>query len=256
MSSSSSVRLASRVFIVTGGSSGIGLAVARRLAADGAAVVLGARRKDVGEEAARSIRDAGGQAVFTPADVSVEADAALLVQTAIKEFGRLDGAFNNAGGVNAAGRISDIDGASWEAEIAQNVTSVFNCLKHQIPALLERGGSIVNNASNMGVVALPEVAPYVAAKHAVVGLTRATALEVATQGVRINAITTGGVDTPLARNSMLTSDEAVAHIESLHPVNRIAQPEEIAPFVAFLLSAEASFITGAALAIDGGFTTR
>lgn len=251
-----SSRLDSKVFIVTGGTSGIGLAVARRLTAEGAAVVLGARRKEVGEEAAAGIRAAGGNAVFVPADVSVEADAAALVAAAIAEFGRLDGAFNNAGGVNASGPVTSIDGASWDAEIAQNVTSVFNCLKHQIPAVLETRGAIVNNASNMGVVALPEVAPYVAAKHAVVGLTRATALEVAGRGVRINAITTGGVDTPLARGSMATTDEAMARIAAMHPVNRIAQPEEIAPFVAFLLSDEASFITGAALAIDGGFTTR
>lgn len=209
-----SARLENKVFIVTGGSSGIGLAVARRLTAEGAAVVIGSRRKDVGEAAAESLR------------------------------------------VNASGPISTVDADAWNAELAQNVTSVFNCLKHQIPAVLETGGAIVNNASNMGVVALPEAAPYVAAKHAVVGLTRSVALEVADRGVRVNAITTGGVDTPLARGSMATTDEALAYIESLHPVNRIAQPEEIAPFVAFLLSGEASFITGAALAIDGGFTTR
>ncbi|MFF8592855.1 SDR family oxidoreductase [Streptomyces sp. NPDC015220] len=122
--------------------------------------------------------------------------------------------------------------------------------------MIKTRGAIVNNASNMGGVALPGVAPYVAARHAVVNLTRATALEVAEQGVRVNAITTGGVDTPLARTSMLTSDEAVAQISATHPVNRIARPEESALFVTFLLSDDASFITGAALAIDGGSTTR
>ncbi|NKV30032.1 SDR family oxidoreductase [Rhodococcus hoagii] len=251
-----SARLENKAFIVTGGSSGIGFAVARRLTAEGAAVVIGSRHKDVGEAAAESLRTAGGTAIFVPADVTIEDDAARLVTAAVAEFGRLDGAFNNAGGVNASGPISTVDADTWNAELTQNVTSVFHCLKYQIPAVLETGGAIVNNASNMGVVALPEAAPYVAAKHAVVGLTRSVALEVADRGVRVNAITTGGVDTPLARGSMATTPEVLAYIESLHPVKRIAQPDEIAPFVAFLLSDEASFITGAALAIDGGFTTR
>ncbi|MGW0662500.1 SDR family NAD(P)-dependent oxidoreductase [Streptodolium elevatio] len=252
-----SSRLASKVFIVTGGTSGMGLAVAHRLASEGAAVVLGARRKDVGEQAAAEVRAAGGRALFVAADVTVEEDAAALTAAAVAEFGRLDGAFNNAGGMNAFGPVPTVERGAWDADIAQNLTSVFHSMKHQLPAVIASGGgSIVNNASNLGVVGMPEVAAYVAAKHAVVGLTRATALEVAEQGVRVNAIATGGVDTPLARATMLTSDEAHAHIASLHPVNRIAEPAEIASFVAYLLSDEASFITGAALAIDGGFTAR
>lgn len=252
-----SSRLDSKVVIVTGGTSGMGLAVAHRLASEGAAVVLGARRKDVGEQAAEQVRAAGGRAIFVPADVTIEADAAALVAAAVAEFGRLDGAFNNAGGMNAFGPVPSVVGTDWDADIAQNLTSVFYSMKHQLPAIIASGGgSIVNNASNLGVVGLPEVAAYVAAKHGIVGLTRATALEVAEQGVRVNAIATGGVDTPLARATMLTSDEAYAHIASLHPVNRIADASEIASFVAYLLSDETTFITGAALAIDGGFTAR
>lgn len=256
-SPSPSSPLRSKVFVVTGGTSGIGRAVAERLTAEGAAVVLGARRKDVGDALAADLRAAGGRAIFVPTDVTVESDVAALVSAAVAEFGRLDGAFNNAGGVNAYGAVPRVETPSWDAEIAHNLTSVYFSLKHEIPAIVATGGgSIVNNASNLGVVGMPEVAPYVAAKHGIVGLTRATALEVAEQGVRVNAIATGGVDTPLFRGTMGTTPEAVAHIASLHPVNRIAEPAEIASFVAYLLGDDASFVTGAALAVDGGFTAR
>lgn len=127
-----SARLENKAFIVTGGSSGIGFAVARRLTAEGAAVVIGSRRKDVGEAAAESLRTAGGTAIFVPADVTIEDDAARLVTAAVAEFGRLDGAFNNAGGVNASGPISTVDADTWNAELTQNVTSVFHCLKYQV----------------------------------------------------------------------------------------------------------------------------
>jgi NAD(P)-dependent dehydrogenase (short-subunit alcohol dehydrogenase family) len=235
----------------------MGRATAQRVASEGAAVVLGARRKDVGDEVVVGIRAAGGQAVFVPTDVTVEADVARLVDTAVREFGRLDAAFNNAGGASTFGPVQDLDEAGWRADLDQNLTSVFLSLKHQVPALLAAGGgSIVNNASNLGVVGMATVSPYVAAKHGLVGLTRAVALELARSGVRVNALVTGGVDTPMFRNSMGASPEGAAHIAGLHPVNRVARPEEIASFVAYLLSGESSFITGAALAIDGGWTAQ
>ncbi|RJO70929.1 SDR family oxidoreductase [Nocardia panacis] len=247
--------LAPKVFIVTGGSSGIGLAVARRLTRAGAAVVIGARRAGVGEQVAADLRAEGGRAIFARADVSVEADAAHLVEVATGEYGRLDGAFNNAGSIEAVGELSSVDAADWAAELNANLTSVFYSLKYQLPEVIKTRGSIVNNASNMGAVALPAMGAYVAAKHGVVGLTKAAALEVADRGVRVNAINTGGVDTPLGRSSA-GSEEALAAIAAMHPVNRLATPEEIAPMVTFLLGDESTFVTGAALAIDGGFTTR
>ncbi|WP_280454664.1 SDR family NAD(P)-dependent oxidoreductase [Nocardia brasiliensis] len=250
-------RFADQVVLITGASSGVGKAVALRVAAEGAAVVLGARGKDAGERVAAEIRAAGGRALFVPTDVTVEQDVARLTEAAVTEFGRLDAAFNNAGAVNAFGPVAEIDEAGWRADLELNLTSVFYGLRHQVPALVAAGGgAILNNASNLGVVGMGSVAPYVAAKHGVVGLTRAVALEAAEQGVRVNALVSGAVDTPAFRNSMGATPEGEAAIAALHPLGRISTPAEIAGFCAFLLSVEAGFVTGAALAIDGGFTAR
>ncbi|WP_433578673.1 SDR family NAD(P)-dependent oxidoreductase [Nocardia brasiliensis] len=250
-------RFADQVVLITGASSGVGKAVASRVAAEGAAVVLGARGKEAGEQVAAEIRAAGGRALFVPTDVTVEQDVARLTEAAVTEFGRLDAAFNNAGAINAFGPVAEIDEASWRADLELNLTSVFYGLRHQVPALVATGGgAILNNASNLGVVGMGSVAPYVAAKHGVVGLTRAVALEAAEQGVRVNALISGAVDTPAFRNSMGATPEGEAAVAALHPLGRISTPAEIAGFCAFLLSAEAGFVTGAALAIDGGFTAR
>ncbi|WP_406272179.1 glucose 1-dehydrogenase [Nocardia sp. NBC_00881] len=250
-------RFAEQVVLITGASSGVGKAVAMRVAGEGAAVVLGARGKDAGEQVATEIRAAGGHALFVPTDVTVEQDVARLTQAALSEYGRLDAAFNNAGAVHAFGPIEEIEEPGWRADLELNLTSVYYGLRHQIPALVASGGgAILNNASNLGVVGMGSVAPYVAAKHGVVGLTRAAALEAADKGIRVNALVSGAVDTPAFRNTMGATPEAVATIAALHPLGRISTPEEIASFCAYLLSREASFVTGAALAVDGGFTAR
>jgi NAD(P)-dependent dehydrogenase (short-subunit alcohol dehydrogenase family) len=250
-------RLQSKVVVVTGGSSGIGRAVAERVAAEGAAVAIGARRAGVGDEVAAGIRAGGGRALFVAIDVTVEADVAALVRAAVAEFGRLDGAFNNAGGVRATGLVHEIDDADWRAELDQNLSGVFYSLKHQVPAMLASGGgAIVNNAALAGVVGVPGMAAYAAAKHGVVGLTRAAALECAGHGVRVNALVTGNVDTPLFRGLLGAPAGGELEVDGMNPTGRVARPEEIAAFVAFLLGDESAFITGAALAIDGGFTAQ
>ncbi|MCU1642102.1 MAG: family oxidoreductase [Nocardia sp.] len=250
-------RFASKVVLITGATSGVGAAVAHRIAAEGGAVVLGARGKEAGDRAAEDIRAAGGRALFVPTDVTVESDVARLTAAAVHEFGRLDAAFNNAGAINVFGPVQDIDEAGWRADLELNLTAVYYGLHHQVPALAATGGgAILNNASNLGVVGMGSVAPYVSAKHGVIGLTRAVALETADQNIRVNALVSGAVDTPAYRNSMGSTPEGEAMVAALHPMGRIAQPEEIAAFCAFLLSDEASFITGAALAADGGFTAR
>jgi len=250
-------RLASKVVVVTGGGTGIGRAVAARAVADGAAVVISGRRRDVGERAAMELREMGGRALFVASDVTMEADVARLVEAAVREFGRLDGAFNNAGGVAATGPVHARSGQDWRADLDQNLTSVFYSLKFQIPAIAAAGGgSIVNNASIGGVRGIAGLSAYVAAKHGVVGLTRSAALEGAGRGVRVNALVTGNADTPLYRRLLGAPAEGDLPGPAPNPIGRVAGADEIASFVAFLLSDESAFVTGAALAIDGGSTAQ
>jgi len=248
--------LAGKVVVVTGGSSGIGRAIAERVVSEGAAVVIGARRTDVGEAVVARLRAGGGKAVFVSTDVTVEADSAALVAAAIAEFGRLDGAVNNAGSVTTSGPVQDIDAADWAAELDSNLNSVFYGLKHQVPAIRAAGGgSIVNNASTAASVGIPGMSAYVAAKHGVLGLTRSVALECARDGVRVNTLVTGNVDTPLYRGLLgAAPDDELG--DAPNPTQRAADPAEIAAFTVFLLSDQARFITGAALPIDGGATAQ
>ncbi|MEV6373302.1 SDR family NAD(P)-dependent oxidoreductase [Micromonospora musae] len=250
------MRFVDKVVLVTGATSGMGRAVVERVAAEGAKVVLAARGKEAGDTFAAELRSAGRDVLFVPTDVTVETEVERLVRRAVDHYGRLDAAFNNVGGATAPGSVTEIDGAAWSAELAFNLNSVFFGLKHQIPALQAfGGGSIVNNASNVGVTGFAGLAAYSTAKHGVIGLTRSAALDVAATGTRINALVTGGVDTPLLRTNMGSNpEEALRIANAMHPVGRIGRPDEVAAFAAFLLSDEAPFITGAALAIDGGIT--
>jgi len=249
-------RLEGKVLMVTGATRGIGLAAAERLAAEGARLVLTARGEADGRDVEARLRDAGADAVFVPADMADPEGPVAVVETAVARYGRLDGAFNNVGGVVAPGRPADIDVAGWMAELELNLNSVFYCLRVQLPALLAAGGgAVVNNASIAGTRGIGGLTAYVAAKHGVVGLTRAAALAHAGDGIRINALVTGNVDTPLYRELLgVGPDVDRAELSAPNPSGRVAGPEEVAAFVAFLLSDEARFVTGATLAIDGGAT--
>ncbi|MBI1190359.1 MAG: glucose 1-dehydrogenase [Tepidisphaera sp.] len=244
-----------RTALVTGGTSGIGRATALALARAGANVVITGRRQKEGEQVASEIKARGVQGVFVQGDVTDEAHVRRAVETAEKITGKLHYAFNNAGvelaGVSTA--ESTID--QYRRVMDINVLGVLLSMKHEIPALVRAGhGAIVNNASIAGRIGMAGLGIYIASKHAVVGLTKSAALEVAKQGVRVNAVSPGGVHSEMLERFTNNDANALAWMESMHPVGRIGKPDEIANPVLFLLSDAASFITGHDLLVDGGFT--
>ncbi|HVY63729.1 MAG TPA: SDR family oxidoreductase [Gammaproteobacteria bacterium] len=247
------VALARKVAIVTGASSGIGRAVARLFAREGARLVLAARRRSELEALAAEIAADGGEALAMPGDVRNEAFAAELVAAANARFGGLDVAFNNAGTLGAMGPTHEIPAEGWAETLATNLTSAFYAAKHQAPAVLARGGgSLIFTSTFVGYASgMPGMAAYAASKAGVVGLVRALAVELGPRGVRVNALLPGGVDTPMGR-AVAHTPELLSFVAGLHAVKRVATPEEIAPSVLYLASDMSRFTTGSAFLVDGG----
>lgn len=245
--------LANKIAIVTGASSGIGRATAKLFAQEGACVVAGARRQRELQALVTEIAEAGGSAVALAGDVKDEAYAEALVKMALERFGGLDVAFNNAGTLGEMGATPDVSSEGWRDALDTNLTSAFFAAKHQIPAMLERGGgSVVFTSTFVGyTVGFPGAAAYAASKSGLIGLTQALAAEFGPRRVRVNAILPGGTDTAMAR-AMNGSDEAWAFVESLHALKRTATPEEQARSVLYLASDASSFTTGTAMLVDGG----
>jgi NAD(P)-dependent dehydrogenase (short-subunit alcohol dehydrogenase family) len=247
-----------KVALVTGASSGIGRATAIAFGREGAKVVVAARRVREGEETAALIREAGGEAIFVKTDVSISTDVESLVQRTLEVYGRLDYAFNNAGiSGPSLSLLADLTEQDWDSVIDANLKSIWLSMKYEIPTMLRQGtGSIINMSSILGVVGTSlGTSAYVASKHAIIGLTKAAALEYAKQGLRINAVCPGFIQTALievATNNPHISDAIVA----AHPVGRIGKPEEVAEAVIWLCSDGASFITGQSLVIDGGYIAQ
>jgi NAD(P)-dependent dehydrogenase (short-subunit alcohol dehydrogenase family) len=239
--------------IITGASSGIGRAAACQFAAEGAKVVLVARRAQMLDDAVREIEDAGGEAIAVAGDVCEEATHARSVEAAVARFGGLDIAFNNAGALGERGAAADISVEGWRNALDANLTSAFLAAKNQLPAIEKRGGgSVIFTSTFVGhITGFPGMAPYAAAKAGLIGLIRVLAVEYAERSVRVNALLPGGVDTPMGWEAA-GSQEMQRFIASLHPVRRLAAPEEIARAALFLASDAASFVTGSTLVADGG----
>ncbi|AFZ10743.1 3-oxoacyl-(acyl-carrier-protein) reductase (plasmid) [Oscillatoria nigro-viridis PCC 7112] len=249
--------LKDKVALVTGGTSGIGRATAIAYAQQQAKVVVVGRRIDEGEKTVRLIQDAGGDAIFVQADVTKEADVKAMVDKAVGVFGRLDIAFNNAGTLGENPSLIEQTEAEYDRIMNVNVKGVWLSMKHEIAQMLKQGsGSIVNTASANGVVALPGVPLYTASKHAVIGLTKAAALQYAKAGIRINVVAPAVIETDMFEAATGGQDEAKAYITGLHPLGRIGTPLEVANAVLFLSSDLASFVTGETLMVDGGFVAQ
>jgi NAD(P)-dependent dehydrogenase (short-subunit alcohol dehydrogenase family) len=245
--------LEGKAALVTGGGSGLGRASAMALARAGASVTVADVDEHGGKETAALVsEEAGGDADFVRADVTQADEVEAMVDQAVARWGHLDCALNNAGTTGVSAPTADYTLEDWNRAIALNLTGVFLCLKYELPAMLERGGAIVNMASGAGLVGFPGLPAYVASKHGVVGLTRAAALEYASQGVRINAICPGSTRTPMLEGFMGGDEQVERMMTRAVPLGRLGRPEEIADAVVWLCSDAASFVVGHALAVDGG----
>ena len=245
-----------KVALVTGGSSGIGQAACHLYAREGAQVVVSDIDETRGAATVSAIQGQNGDAIFVRADVSRPEECQAMVAAALETYGRLDIAFNNAGIGGEANLTADYSLEGWQKVIEINLSSVFYCMKYEIPAMLRSGGgAIVNMASILGRVAFQNSPAYVAAKHGVVGLTKTAAVEYAKQGLRVNAVGPGFIHTPLI--SGLEEDQQTRDLLiSLHPVGRLGESNEVAELVIWLSSEKASFVTSAYYAIDGGYLAQ
>lgn len=243
-----------KVALVTGASGGIGLATARKFAENGASVVLSARRTDVIEQEAQRLTDAGYTAVAITADVSDAAQVAALVARTVERFGRLDFAVNNAGIIANPSPAHELELDAWDRQIAVNLTAVFVSMKHELAQMVAQGsGAIVNLSSVSGLRGYPGLAAYSASKHGVIGLSKSTGVEYAAQGIRVNAVSPGFIETPMT--AALTNDPAGrAQVDLAAPMHRAGQAGEVADTIVWLCSDAASFTTAQAIAVDGGMT--
>lgn len=252
--------LAGRSIIITGAGAGIGAATARLAARQGARLTLADLDRDAGAAVAAAIERDGGAAQFVVTDISDEAAVAALVAAAVRRFGPLHAAFNNAAvpsysHTDTAADFAEMPAAAMHRSLAVNVMGTFFCMQHEIRAMLATGGgAIVNTASNVGVLAIPQAADYIASKHAVIGLTKSAALDYAKRNIRVNAVLPGVTRSRMMEESFAKNPELVDWAKSVQPNGRIADAEEIGQAALWLLSDAASFVTGISMHVDGGYS--
>ncbi len=248
-------RMTGKVVLVTGGGSGIGRASALKFASEGASVVIGNRNEKAGQETVDLIQQAGGKASFYQTDVTKLENVKSLIKYTVDTYGGLHVAFNNAGVDDPQAMTQDQTEATFDLVMNVNVKGVWYSMKCEIEHMLANGGgAIVNTSSIAGLIGFPGHAPYVASKHAVLGLTKTAALEYAQQGIRINAVCPGAIETPMLEEFTKGDSATLEYMKSLHPIGRLGKPDEIADAVVWLCSEEASFVLGQGITIDGGFT--
>jgi NAD(P)-dependent dehydrogenase (short-subunit alcohol dehydrogenase family) len=250
-----------KVALVTGAGAGIGRATALKFAEEGAKVVVSDVNVEGGEETVAMIAKNGGEAIFVKADVSSAADVDALIGKTVDTYGRLDCACNNAGIEGKIAPLAEQPEDNFDRIIDVNAKGTFLCLKAEITQMLKNGGgAIVNLASVAGLIGFPGLSPYVASKHAVNGLTKNAALEYAKQGIRVNSICPGGIDTrmldSLAEQATGGTQSTHEMMDPLHPMGHIGKPEEVAELIVWLCSPRASFVTGTNIPIDGGYVAQ
>jgi NAD(P)-dependent dehydrogenase (short-subunit alcohol dehydrogenase family) len=246
-----------KVALVTGASSGIGRATALAFAREGAKVVISDVVVDGGNETVQLIKKAGGEAIFVKADVAQAADVESLVQQTVATYGRLDCAHNNAGISGPLTTVTDTAESKWDRVIAINLKGVWLCLKYELQHMSKQGsGAVVNTASGAGLVGIAGASAYVASKHGVLGLTKTAALEYAKHGIRVNAVCPGVIETPMVQRLTDRHPSAAEAMVAGHPIGRVGKPEEIAEAVIWLCSEAASFVTGLAMSVDGGYVAQ